>query len=55
MAAQNDHLEMARLLLAHGADPTVEDAIYHSSPSGWAEHFGSKRVHQLLGDAPSVK
>jgi hypothetical protein len=48
MAAQNDHVEMAKLLLEHGADATVEDAIYHSSSAGWAEHFGSTRVHQLL-------
>lgn len=48
MAAQNDHVELAELLLEHGADPSVEDAIYHSSPRGWAEHFGSTRVHQVL-------
>ena len=48
MVAQNDHLEMAKLLLSHGADPHVGDAIYHSSPIGWADHFGSKRVQQLL-------
>jgi hypothetical protein len=48
MAAQNDHVEMAKLLLHHGADANIEDAIYHSAPAGWADHFGSKRVHQLL-------
>ena len=51
MAAQNDHVEMARLLLSHGADPNLEDAIYHSSPIGWADHFGSRRVHQVLTGA----
>ena len=50
LAAENDHVEMARLLLDHGADPTVEDANYKSTPSGWAEHFGSKRVHRLLSE-----
>jgi ankyrin repeat protein len=50
LAAENDHVEIARLLLEHGADPSVEDANYHSTPSGWAEHFGSKRVHRLLSE-----
>jgi len=48
LAAQNDHVEMARLLIDHGADLSIEDEIYHSSPSGWADHFGSQRVHRLL-------
>ncbi len=48
LAAQNDHVEMARLLLTNGADATIEDAIYHSSPAGWAAHFGSEGVQALL-------
>lgn len=52
LAAQNDHVEMAHLLMDYGADPNVEDAIYHSSPIGWADHFGSRRVHQLLTGTP---
>ena len=48
LAAQSDHLEMARLLLERGADPTIPDAIYKSSPAGWAEHFGSAGVLALL-------
>ncbi|HEU4893079.1 MAG TPA: ankyrin repeat domain-containing protein [Vicinamibacterales bacterium] len=48
LAAQSDHLEMATLLLQHGADTAVEDALYHSTPHGWAGHFGSARVKQLL-------
>lgn len=50
LAAQDDHVEMAKLLLRYGADPTIEDALYHSSPAGWAEHFGSARVRSLLKD-----
>jgi len=48
LAAQDDRLAMAELLVARGADPTIEDGIYRSSAIGWAEHFGSKRVLGLL-------
>jgi ankyrin repeat protein len=48
LAAQSDHPEMARLLLDRGADPTIEDAIHHGTPAGWAEHCGSKRVLEVL-------
>ncbi len=51
LAAQSDHVEMARLLLEYGADPAVEDGIYHSTPLGWATHFGARRVIALLSDA----
>ena len=50
LAAQNNHADMARLLLDFGADATIEDAIYHSSPAGWAEHFGSAGVGNVLKD-----
>lgn len=49
LAAQSDHVEMARLLLERGADPTIPDAIYTSTPAGWAEHFGSSGVKALFG------
>lgn len=48
LAAQSDHVEMVRLLLERAADPTIEDALYHSTPAGWAAHFGSTRVQELL-------
>jgi ankyrin repeat protein len=50
LAAQNNYAEMARLLLDFGADVTIEDAIYHSTPAGWAEHFGSTRALAVLKD-----
>jgi Ankyrin repeats (3 copies) len=50
LAAQSNHAEMARLLLDFGADVTIEDAIYHSTPAGWAEHFGSTRALAVLKD-----
>jgi ankyrin repeat protein len=52
IAAQNNHAEMVRLLLDFGADATIEDAIYHSSPAGWAEHFGSARVLEVIREMP---
>ncbi|MGI8423018.1 MAG: ankyrin repeat domain-containing protein, partial [Chloroflexota bacterium] len=51
LAAQNGHLGMAELLVAHGADATIEDAIYHSSPAGWAAHFGATEVATYLQKA----
>lgn len=38
----------ARLLLRHGADPTVLDRTYKSTPLGWAEHFGHPEVAAVL-------
>ncbi len=48
LAEQNDDVEMARLLIAYGVDTSVQDAIYHSSPRGWAVHFGSRAVLDVL-------
>ena len=48
LAAQDDRLAVAELLVARGADPTIEDGIYHSTAAGWAEHFGARRVARLL-------
>ena len=48
LAAQNDRVEMIELLLARGADPSIEDALYHSTPAGWAEHGGAARALATL-------
>jgi len=37
-AAGGCGLEMVKLLLELGADPTLRDPIYHSTPIGWAFH-----------------
>ncbi|HEU4426054.1 MAG TPA: ankyrin repeat domain-containing protein [Pilimelia sp.] len=37
-AAYNGSFDMARLLIELGADPTVRDAEFDSTPAGWADH-----------------
>jgi ankyrin repeat protein len=48
LAAQNGHLDAIRALLNHGADPTLTDALYDSTPAGWAEHGGETAARDLL-------
>jgi ankyrin repeat protein len=48
LAADDHHLEALRVLLELGADRTVKDGIYGSTPAGWAEHFGQRRALELL-------
>ncbi|CAN5865561.1 hypothetical protein BH24ACT3_BH24ACT3_07620 [soil metagenome] len=36
------------LLVELGADPTIEDASYHSTPRGWAAHNGHTAVVHYL-------
>jgi hypothetical protein len=36
-------------LLDSGADPTIRDATWDSTPGGWAEHSGEIRAVELLG------
>lgn len=47
-AAEGGHLDAIRALLDSGADPTVRDALYDSTPAGWAEHFGREQARDLL-------
>jgi len=35
-------------LLDAGADPRIEENNYHSSPAGWAAHFKSQAVTDLI-------
>jgi ankyrin repeat protein len=48
LAAQSDHAEMVTLLLSRGADATIRDALYESTPAGWAEHEGARRALTAL-------
>jgi len=48
LAAQQNHVDTARVLLDAGADPRIEENNYHSSPAGWAAHFKSQAVTDLI-------
>jgi ankyrin repeat protein len=55
LAAQQGDLPLTRLLCDLGADPTIEDRIYHSTPSGWAEHGGHAAVRDYLRSKVSAR
>jgi ankyrin repeat protein len=48
LAAQGGHVEVVAALLDAGANPSVRDALYESTPAGWAEHFGQPAAAELL-------
>jgi hypothetical protein len=37
-----------RFLVGRGADFTVRDRVYHSTPLGWARHLGRRESAELL-------
>ena len=47
-AAMRGNLPVIKLLLEHGADPSVRDSGYDATPAGWAEHHGQREAQQLL-------
>jgi ribosomal protein S18 acetylase RimI-like enzyme len=47
-AVEHGDPEMVEIALAHGADSTVRDNVWHSTPLGWAEQFGDERLIRLL-------
>lgn len=51
LAADDGKLDALRTLLELGADPTLRDAIYDSTPHGWAQHFSRPRAAELLAAA----
>ena len=48
IAAQSGHMAMVKLLIARGADPSVQDDLYHSTPEGGANYFGQLEVRDYL-------
>ena len=47
-AAEDGHLELARLLLRLGADPDLRDHRFGSTPLGWSRYFGHQPLIDLL-------
>lgn len=47
-AAEGNDEELARVALAHGADPEVRDRAHGGTPLGWAKHLGSRALVHLL-------
>lgn len=47
-AAEDGNAELARTLLALGADPGIRDARFGSTPLSWARHFGQEELIELL-------
>jgi ankyrin repeat protein len=51
-AAFHGNAEAARVLLRHGADPTVREDRYWGTPAGWAAYAGHVDVRDLILDGP---
>ncbi len=52
-AAEHDDADLARLLLAAGADPTRRDPDFDGTPLDWARHLGHDAVAAVLAAAPA--
>ncbi len=48
LAAQSGHLAMVQLLVERGADRSIKDDLYNSTPAGSAEYFGQQAVRNYL-------
>ena len=47
-AAGNGHLDVVKLLIAHGAKTDVKDILFGGTPAGWANYAGHKDVESYL-------
>jgi ankyrin repeat protein len=50
LAAEGNRVDVIRVLLEAGADPTIEDARHGHTPAGWAEYGGQAAALEVLGD-----
>ena len=50
MVAFSGSVEVAELLLAAGADPTIPDSKHDGDARGWAEHLGRMEIIRLLDE-----
>jgi hypothetical protein len=51
-AALHGNLEMARLLIDHGADTAIRDPHFQAPPIGWAEYNGEREMVRFLETQP---
>jgi hypothetical protein len=51
LAAWHGDPEMIQFLLEHGADPTLRDLAFGSTPLGWAEHNRQEAAAAILRQA----
>lgn len=51
-AALHGHVEMAKLLLDHGANAMARDPYHHAPPIGWAEYNGKADMVRFLENQP---
>ena len=51
-AALHGHIEMAKLLIEHGADTTIRDPNFHAPAIGWAEYNGKDQMVEFLKAYP---
>jgi ankyrin repeat protein len=48
LAAAFGHAEVVRMLLAAGADMSIDDSKHHAPPIGWADYFQHPEIVQIL-------
>lgn len=53
-AAFQGNTDVAKVLLAAGADPTVRDSKYESTPAGWADYAGKRECRDLILESGAI-
>jgi ankyrin repeat protein len=48
VAAERGDVELARLVLSARPDLEIQDTQFHSTPLGWARHFGRTEIVALI-------
>ena len=48
LAVLGGHIEVARVLMDAGADPTIHDSKHDSDAVGWAEFFQRTEIVRIL-------
>jgi ankyrin repeat protein len=51
LAVMQGHVDVVRVLLEKGADPSIRDSKHDSDAIGWAEFFKRKEILRILSGA----